>query len=70
MQFLIGQKRAGGRTGLLYCGDAGSEARVRDALADALMGPGGVVMLLCCSKMGFCVVSCVFLEFMRLGRTR
>jgi len=25
---------------------------------------------LCCSKIGFCVVSCVFLEFMRLGRTR
>jgi hypothetical protein len=28
------------------CGDAGSGARVRDALADALMGAGGVVMLL------------------------
>jgi hypothetical protein len=28
------------------CGDAGSEARVRDALADALMWPGGVVILL------------------------
>jgi hypothetical protein len=25
---------------------------------------------LCRSKIGFCVVSCVFLEFMRLGRTR
>src|ERR1022692_1859114 len=28
------------------CGDAGNGARVRDALVDALMGPGGVVMLL------------------------
>src|ERR1019366_373933 len=28
------------------CGDAGSGARVRDALVDALMGAGGVVMLL------------------------
>jgi len=25
---------------------------------------------LCRSKIGFCVVSCVFLEFRRLGRTR
>jgi hypothetical protein len=28
------------------CGDAGSGVRVRDALVDALVGPGGVVMLL------------------------
>jgi hypothetical protein len=30
----------------VHCGDAGTAARVRDALADALTGPGGVVMLL------------------------
>jgi hypothetical protein len=28
------------------CGDAGGGAMVRDALVDALMEPGGVVMLL------------------------
>jgi hypothetical protein len=28
------------------CGGAATGARVRDALADALVGPGGVVMLL------------------------
>lgn len=28
----------------------------------------GLVSFLCRSKIGFCVVSCVFLEFMRLGR--
>jgi hypothetical protein len=28
------------------------------------------LIILCRSKIGFCVVSCVFLEFTRLGRTR
>ena len=30
----------------------------------------GAALILCRSKIGFSVVSCVFLEFMRLGRTR
>jgi hypothetical protein len=30
----------------ICCGDAGSWVTVRDALAEALMGPGGVVVLL------------------------
>jgi hypothetical protein len=29
-----------------------------------------VLLTVCRSEMGFCVVSCVFLEFMRLGRTQ
>ena len=40
-RFSVDLARAG-----VSCGDAGSGVRVRDALVEALMGPGGVVMLL------------------------